>query len=302
MTEATASSTSSSPAANAGAVPPPAPQRNPLRTRADWQRQRQACLADPGAFHGAIAAREVHWWVPPGADPAIGPAGAWLSLDDASGTWRGWCAARAEPVATALGEGFAPWARAFDDSQPPHWRWFTGGFTNAGFNEVDRHVLAGHGDEDAVIFEGDRWDMAADGGRGAPLESERISRRRLLVETAKCAIALRQLGLQPGDRIALNLPNIPQQLYWTEAAKRLGIVYTPVFGGFSDKTLSDRIHDAGARVVITADGGYRMAQVVPYKTAYTDPALDNFVPLATARAVVAARLPSLPLGPAQAQR
>ena len=301
MTESTASDTARG-TTEPLPVPPPQPLRNPLRTRADWERQRQACLADPGAFHGAIAAREIHWWVPAGADPAIGAGGAWLTFDEAGGTWRGWCAASAGPVATALGEGFMPWARAFDDTQPPHWRWFSGGCTNAGFNEVDRHVLAGHGDEDAVIYEGDRWDMAADGGRGAPLESERISRRRLLLETAKCAVALRALGLKPGDRIALNLPNIPQQLYWTEAAKRLGIVYTPVFGGFSDKTLSDRIHDAGAQVVITADGGYRMAQVVPYKTAYTDPALDNFVPLATARAVVAARLPTLTLSPAQSQR
>ena len=70
---------------------------------------------------------------------------------------------------------------------------------------------------------------------------------------------MRDLGLRAGDRIALNLPNIPAQLFWTEGAKRLGIVYTPVFGGFSDKTLSDRIHDASARIVITANGGYRNA-------------------------------------------
>ena len=74
-----------------------------------------------------------------------------------------------------------------------------------------------------------------------------------------------------------------------EAAKRLGIVYTPVFGGFSDKTLSDRIHDAGARIVITADGGYRNAQIVPFKTAYTDPALDDYVPVATVRGAIAQR-------------
>ena len=296
------SAESSTGTSNPPAVPTPLALRNPLRDRAAWERQRAACLADPGAFHGAIASREIHWWVPAGADPAIGPAGAWLTFDNARGCWQGWCAATAAPVTTALGQGFVPWERAFDASQPPHWRWFTGGLTNACFNEVDRHVLAGHGDENAFIFEGDRWDMAADGGRGAPVEGYSVTRKRLLLETAKCAIALRQLGLQAGDRIALNLPNIPQQLYWTEAAKRLGIVYTPVFGGFSDKTLSDRIHDAGAKVVITADGGYRMAQVVPYKTAYTDPALDNFVPLAAARAAVSERLKTLPLTPAQAQQ
>ncbi len=86
--------------------------------------------------------------------------------------------------------------------------------------------------------------------------------------------------------MAFNLPNIPEQLYYTEAAKRLGIIYTPVFGGFSAKTLSDRIFDAGAKVVVTADGGYRNAEVVPYKESYTDQALDNFVPRTTALAAL----------------
>ena len=87
--------------------------------------------------------------------------------------------------------------------------------------------------------------MSQDGGRGAPVDSHFMSRKALLLETAKCALALQALGLKAGDRIALNLPNIPAQLFWTEGAKRLGVIYTPVFGGFSEKTLSDRIHDAG---------------------------------------------------------
>ncbi|MFZ4111478.1 MAG: AMP-binding protein, partial [Polymorphobacter sp.] len=137
---------------------------------------------------------------------------------------------------------------------------------------------------------------AQDNGRGAPVDSYAVSRRQLLLETAKCAIALETLGLKAGDRIALNMPNIPAQLYWTEAAKRLGILYTPVFGGFSDKTLSDRIHDAGAKIVITADGGYRMAQIIPFKTAYTDPALDNYVPVQVALALLSERLKQADLG------
>jgi acrylyl-CoA reductase (NADPH) / 3-hydroxypropionyl-CoA dehydratase / 3-hydroxypropionyl-CoA synthetase len=75
-----------------------------------------------------------------------------------------------------------------------------------------------------------------------------------------------------------------------------------VFGGFSDKTLSDRIHDAGARVVITADGGYRNAQIVAFKTAYTDPALDDYVPVGTARVAIAQRLSTLGLAEADAQQ
>ncbi len=276
--------------------PAPLPQAhsNPVRTRRDWEAQRAAALADPGAFHGALAKRQIHWFV--------AAHGAWLSYDDSSRRWTGWDAASGAAVSADLGEDFQPWQRAFNADDPPHWKWFEGGRTNACFNEVDRHVLAGFGDEAAFLFEGDRWDMSQDGGRGAPVEAYAITRKRLLLETAKCALALRSLGLKAGDRIALNLPNIPAQLYWTQAAKRLGVVYTPVFGGFSDKTLSDRIHDAGARVVITADGGYRNAQIVAFKTAYTDPALDDYVPVGTARAAIAQRLASLGLAPADAQQ
>ncbi len=263
------------------------PLANPIRTRADWDAARAAVLADPGAFH-ADAARKLPWFV-----ASAGPNGAWLRFDGRR--WHGWDAVTALPVEPALPTDFVPWTTAFDASDPPFFKWFAGGRTNACFAEVDVHVLAGHGDEAALIFEGDRWDMAADHGRGAPVDSYSISRRRLLLETAKCAIALDGLGLKAGDRIALNMPSIPAQLYWTEAAKRRGIIYTPVFGGFSDKTLSDRIDDAGARVVITADGGYRNAQVFAFKTAYTDPALDNYTPVAAAKRIVSERLASLDL-------
>ena len=285
--------TASAPAAAAV----PQAHNNPIRSRAEWEQQRAAALADPGAFHGAIARRQIHWFV-----ASQGQHGAWLSYDNARQRWTGWDARSGAAVVADLGAGFEPWDRAFDDSDPPHWKWFSGGCTNACFNEVDRHVLAGFGAETAFFFEGDRWDMSQDGGRGAPVDAHAISRKLLLLETAKCALALQALGLKAGDRIALNLPNIPAQLYWTEAAKRLGVVYTPVFGGFSDKTLSDRIHDAGARVVITADGGYRNAQIVPFKTAYTDPALDDYVPVSTVRAVIAPRLGQLGLDDADVQQ
>ncbi len=263
---------------------PAKPQSNPVRSRADWDAMRAAVLADPGAFHGSIAARNLHWLV-----PLDGGSKAWLT-QAGEGRWTGWRDGGLEAIEVALGEDFQPWEQAFDASDAPHFRWFSGARTNCAFNELDRHVLDGHGAETAIIFEGDRWDMAAEDGRGAPVDSYRISRRTLLLEAAKCALALEALGLKPGDRIALNMPNIPAQVFWTEAAKRMGIVYTPVFGGFSDKTLSDRIHDAGAKVVITADGGFRNAQIVAFKTAYTDPALDNYVPVQAALAAMTARL------------
>ena len=259
----------------------PAALHNPVVTRHDWESMRAAVLADPGAFHGRVAAHTMHWFI---AD--IGRAGAWLSRSD-DGRWTGWDAQSAEELAVDLPADFAPWTTAFDASEPPHWRWFVGGRTNACFSEIDRHVLAGHGDENALIFEGDRWDMSAGGGKGAPVDCSSVSRKQLLLETAKCALALEALGLKAGDRIALNMPSIVPQIFWTEAAKRLGVVYTAVFGGFSDKTLSDRISDAGARVIVTSDGSYRNAQVAAFKNAYTDPALDNYVPVATALAILA---------------
>jgi len=267
-----------------------------IESRAVWEAMRRACLDDPGAFHGGLAKRALCWFL-----PDRGEAGAWVSWSDAEQGWTGWDAATAEPVSLDLPESFEPWDRAFNDDDPPNWRWFEGGLTNAAFNEVDRHVLAGHGDEAALIFEGDRWNMASDGGRGGPVDSETISRKRLMLESAKCALALEALGLGPGDRIALNMPSIPEQLYWTEGAKRMGVVYTPVFGGFSDKTLSDRIADAGARVVVTADGSFRNAQMTPFKASYTDPALDNFIAVPVAMRLLDAALSDGALAVSEAQ-
>jgi acrylyl-CoA reductase (NADPH)/3-hydroxypropionyl-CoA dehydratase/3-hydroxypropionyl-CoA synthetase len=262
-------------------APVPVASRNPVRTGDDWRAMRSACLADSGRFHGDIAASTIHWFV-----DQIGANGAWLMRDE-DGIWRGWDAATGADINADLPADFVPWTTAFDASEPPHWRWFVGGRTNAVFSEVDRHVLSGNGDEAALIFEGDRWDMSAGGGKGAPVDCFSVSRKLLLLETAKCALALEAMGLKAGDRIALNMPSIVPQIYWTEAAKRLGIVYTAVFGGFSDKTLSDRICDAGARVIVTSDGSYRNAQVAAFKNAYTDPALDNYVPVTTALAILA---------------
>jgi len=266
----------------------PIPSANPIRSRKEWEAARQACVSDPGAFHGNVAAREIHWF-----DPSLGPFGAWITLDEPEQSWIGYDARTGTTFRAPYNASQRPWERAFNDGDPPFYKWFEGALTNACFNEVDRHVLAGHGDETAFIFEGDRWDQSLAGGRGGPVVSYAVTRKRLLLEVAKAAHALRDLGLQPGDRIALNLPNIPEQLYYTEAAKRLGIIYTPVFGGFSDKTLSDRIEDAAARVIITADGGYRNAQIVPFKESYTDPALDNYLPVTTALDTLRRQLESL---------
>ena len=270
------------------AISPPQAHINPYSSRVAWETARAACERDPGAFHGDIASRELHWF-----ESTLGQAGAWIRYDEARSRWLGFDAASGALIDPSLPNTYRPWRTALDTSEAPFYRWFDGALTNACFNEIDRHVLDGHGDEAALWFEGDRWDQSQAGGRGAPVVSYRVSRKSLLLEVTKCALALHELGLGIGDRIAINMPNIPEQLFWTEACKRLGIVYTPVFGGFSDKTLSDRIHNAGARVVITADGGYRNAQIVAFKEAYTDPALDGYVPAETVIDIVQRTLAEL---------
>lgn len=264
------------------------PQVNPILTRKHWEDQRRAFLADPGAFFGAIARSTLHWY-----DPELD---AWITWDEAGGGWTGLRARDGAAVEVGYRAEHLPWKRAFNDDDPPFYRWFADAGTNACFNEVDRHVLMGHGDEVAYHFEGDRWDSSLHDGRGGPVVSYAITRKQLLLETVKAAQVLQHLGLRRGDRLALNLPNIMEQIYYTEAAKRLGIIYTAVFGGFSDKTLSDRIHNAGARVVVTSDGAYRNAQIVPFKETYTDPALDRFLPVESAMAIVVETLERIDFG------
>ncbi|EAQ97751.1 AMP-binding protein [Congregibacter litoralis] len=259
-----------------------------LASASDEGEQRKLALEDPGQYHGSIASRELHWY----------DNGDWLSRTD-NGDWQGLGVNRGGPADNARPREWFPWTRAFDDSRAPFYRWYAGALTNACFNEVDRHVLAGRGDATAIVFEGDRWDPSRNDGKGGPVQEITVSFRQLLAETVLRAEVLSSLGLKRGDRIAFNLPNILEQIFYTQAAKRLGIIYTPVFGGFSAKTLSDRIYDAGATVVITADGGYRNAEVVSYKEAYTDQALDNFIPLPSALACLNRVIADFDLGDAR---
>jgi len=256
-----------------------------LPNEADESRQRRRAIDDPGSYHGDIAASELHWFDGDG----------WLTRSPC-GSWQ-----RLTGKSDVPADDWRPWQQGLDDRAAPYYRWFVGAETNACFNEVDRHVLAGRGSHTAIVFEGDRWDPSRNDGKGGPVHEEHISYRKLLRESVLRAQVLSNLGLSRGDRIAFNLPNILEQVYYTEAAKRLGIIYTPVFGGFSAKTLSDRVFDAGARVVVTADGGYRNAEIVAYKETFTDPALDNFIPRTAALACFEAVLDSCDLGDARAR-
>ena len=183
---------------------------------------------DAVGFHGDIAAKEIHWF--------NAEQNAWV-MKTADGSWQGWSSAHGADTELAQ---WTPWSDALDSSAAPYYRWFVGGQTNACFNLIDRHLLSGRGDKTAIIFEGDRWDPSKNGGRGGPVTEQHFSYRDVFLEVMARVEVFASMGLVKGDRIAFNLPNIPDQIFYMLAAQRMGIIYTPVFGGFSAKTLSDR--------------------------------------------------------------
>jgi len=137
------------------------------------------------------------------------------------------------------------WSEALDWSGAPVAKWFVGGKLNVAYNCVDRHVEAGHGDQVAYHWEGE------------PGDTRTITYAELKDLVCQAANALTDLGVRTGDRVAIYLPMIPETVVAMLACARLGALHTVVFGGFSSTALSDRIIDCDARVVITADGGYR---------------------------------------------
>jgi len=147
-----------------------------------------------------------------------------------------------------------PWDRVLD-WKPPHAKWFVGGKLNASVNCLDRHVRAGKGARVALIWEGE-----------PPGETRRISYDELHREVNKFANVLKGLGVKRGDRVAIYLPMVPEVAVAMLACARIGAVHTVVFGGFSAESLRDRINDAGAKLLITADGGYRRGAIVPLTT------------------------------------
>ena len=137
------------------------------------------------------------------------------------------------------------WDQALDWSNPPFAKWFVGGELNVAYNCVDRHVEAGHGDKVAIHWEGE------------PGDTRTITYAELLKSVSQAANTLTELGVGAGDRVAIYLPMIPEAAVAMLACARIGATHSVVFGGFSVDALSTRIQDADAKLVITADGGYR---------------------------------------------
>ena len=137
----------------------------------------------------------------------------------------------------------------------PYAKWFVGGTLNASVNCVDRHVAAGLGDRVAINFEGE------------PGDTRTITYADLLEQVSRAANAMTALGVEKGDRVAIYLPMIPEAVVAMLACARIGAPHSVVFGGFSAQALYDRITDADAKLVVTADGGYRRGSVSPLKPA-----------------------------------
>ena len=135
----------------------------------------------------------------------------------------------------------------------PFAKWFTGGQLNVAYNCVDRHVERGLGDKVAY-----HW-------IGEPGDTRTLTFRDLQREVSKAANALKELGVETGDRVAIYMPMIPELPIAMLACARIGAPHTVVFGGFSAEALSGRINDCGAKVLITADGGYRRGKEVGLK-------------------------------------
>ncbi|HUK20910.1 MAG TPA: acetate--CoA ligase [Gemmatimonadales bacterium] len=150
-------------------------------------------------------------------------------------------------------EWIKPWTQVLE-WRPPHAKWFLGGRLNASANCLDRHLAAGRGAKVALIWEGEPGDV------------RRITYRELHADVNRFANVLKGLGVKRGDRVAIYMPMVPEVAVAMLACARIGAIHTVVFGGFSSESLRDRIQDARASVVITADGGYRRGSVVPLKT------------------------------------
>lgn len=148
-------------------------------------------------------------------------------------------------------------------SEPMQWelpdaKWFIGGKLNACYNCLDRHVEAGLGDKTAIIFEGEPGDV------------RHYSYAESLAEVQRLANALKSLGVKKGDRVCIYMPMVAELCFAMLACARIGAAHSVIFGGFSADSIHERVNDAGAKVIITADGGWRRGKVVELKKTVDD--------------------------------
>jgi propionyl-CoA synthetase len=158
-----------------------------------------------------------------------------------------------------------PAKKVFDPDAGPYGHWFVGAVCNTSWNALDRHVLAGRGEQAALIYD-------------SPLAGQKraFTYHRLLTETQVLAAVLRDLGVEKGDRVILYMPMVPEAVIAMLACARIGVVHSVVFGGFAAKELATRIDDARPKVIFSASCGLEPGRIVQYK-----PLLDEAIRLAS---------------------
>jgi len=146
-----------------------------------------------------------------------------------------------------------PFTKTLDESKAPTYGWFVDGKLNASYNCLDRQVERGLGDKVALIFEADDGQVT------------KVTYKELLARVSKIANALKELGVEKGDRVIIYMPMTIDGIASMQACARIGATHSIVFGGFSAQSLRDRIEDAGAKVLITSDGQFRGGKSLPLK-------------------------------------
>jgi len=193
---------------------------------------------------------ETRVFQPPQSDTTFASLADWQAQcdkfnQDYTGTW------------AELAREHLTWQKPFttilNDKKPPFYTWFEDGNINVSENCLDRHVANGLGERTAIIWEGEPGDV------------RHISYAELLADVCKAANGLKALGINKGDRVVLYMPMIPEAAVAMLACARIGATHSVVFGGFSAQALKDRIENAEAKLVITADGGYRRGKVFNLK-------------------------------------
>src|SRR5437868_12162188 len=174
-------------------------------------------------------------------------------LDDPEGFWAG--------QAKRLLHWFKPWDKTLVWNEP-FCQWFVGGTLNASDNCLDRHLAGPRRNKAAIVWEGE------------PGDTRVLTYQQLHLEVCKFANVLKGLGLTKGDRVTIYMPMIPEAVVAMLACARIGATHSVIFGGFSADAVADRNNDAKARLVITADGGWRRGKIVPLKQ-NVDAALDK---------------------------
>jgi acetyl-CoA synthetase len=159
-----------------------------------------------------------------------------------------------------------PFTETLDFSNAPFAKWFADGELNVSYNCLDRHVEAGWGKRVALFFEGE------------PGDTKVYTYLDLLQQVKRAANVLIRMGVEPGDRVAIYMPMIPEAIIAMQAVARIGAVHSVIFGGFSADSLATRIQDAEAKVVITADGGFRKGKATALKPAVDQALADHKCP------------------------